>query len=325
MVNQAAPVDKAFVKLLADPRVALRAPPLGVDLADVRKAANAFLARATGPESIKATDLVAQGREGAIPARLYNAPDGGARPAIVFVHGGGFVLGNLESHDAMCRALAHGSGAVVIAADYALAPEHPFPRPLHDVIDVLAWVRREGAVHGIDAGRIAVAGDSAGAQIALAVAMEELRGGRAIAYVGLLYPLVDPSQSSPSALTYADGHMLTSDFVAYAWRAYGGETPSCRADARFDLRLADWRGFAPTTIVAAECDPLHDEVHGLAAAMTIAGVPVELHTFSGMIHGFAGLPQFTPQAEEALALLADRLARGLGTWTATRPSTGEEE
>ncbi|MEL0211841.1 MAG: alpha/beta hydrolase fold domain-containing protein, partial [Novosphingobium sp.] len=135
--------------------------------------------------------------------RLYNAPDGGARPAIVFVHGGGFVLGNLESHDAMCRALANGSGAVVIAADYALAPEHPFPRPLHDVIDVLAWVRREGAVHGIDAGRLAVAGDSAGAQIALAVAMEELRGGRAIAYVGLLYPLVDPSQSSPSALTYA--------------------------------------------------------------------------------------------------------------------------
>ncbi|MEL0252774.1 MAG: alpha/beta hydrolase fold domain-containing protein, partial [Novosphingobium sp.] len=159
----------------------------------------------------------------------------------------------------------------------------------------------------------------------LAVAMEELRGGRAIAYVGLLYPLVDPSQSSPSALTYADGHMLTSDFVAYAWRAYGGEPPSCRADARFDLRLADWRGFAPTTIVAAECDPLHDEGHGLAAAMTNAGVPVELHTFSGMIHGFAGLPQFTPQAEEALALLADRLARGLGTWTATRPSTGEEE
>lgn len=326
MAHPASLPDPVFARLLADPRVALRSPPAGISLADVRAAANAFLARARGPETISAADLHVDGRYGRVPVRLYSGtPDTALQPAIVFVHGGGFVLGSLESHDAMCRSLAQSSGTVVVALEYSLAPEHPFPRPLHDVTDVIGWVRRDGHLHGLDASSLALAGDSAGGQLALGAALEEIQTRRAIAHVGLLYPLLDPSAASESAKAYADGYMLTGDFVAYAWQSYAGNNPACRECPQFDLRLADWRGFAPTTIIAAQCDPLHDEAVHLATALRAAGVSAELHEFAGMIHGFAGLPHVTAKAGEALDLLGTRLGQALRIDKRTPLIAGEEE
>lgn len=316
MSLRAAPVDPAFAKLLADPRVTLRAPaPAALD--DLRAAANAFMARANGPNSIAATELTIPGRHGEIAARIYGRVPGETKPVIVFVHGGGFVMGSLDSHDGMCRSLALHSGAVVVAADYALAPEHPFPRPLHDIVDTLQWVRRAAATLGVDPQAIALAGDSAGAQLAVAAALQEQSAQRPIGHVGLLYPMIDPAQDSSSAKLYREGYMLTGDFVAYGWAAYAGNDPAASIDPCFDLRRADWRGFPPTTIVLAECDPLHDDGQALAERMRAAGVDVTTRVFGGMIHAFAGLPHLTQEAEVALQYLGARLVSGLRAKTAT--------
>ena len=293
-------VDKSFHKLLADPRVALRAPPASVPLHSFRAAADAFMAKAACSGMVHTRDMRVGSRHGGIPIRIYSAEEGGKGPTIVFVHGGGFVLGGLDSHDAICGNLAQSSGAVVVAVDYALAPEHPFPRPLEDVLDVIEWVRTTSASLPLSLQSIALAGDSAGGQLALAAALNDLRAGRPIHHVGVLYPMIDPSQTSRSAQTYGDGYMLTGDFISYGWSAYQGSDPATPFNAQFDLRLADWTGFPPTTLVIAECDPLHDDALMLAEMMRSSGVSVETKTFLGMIHGFAGLPQLTTTAVEAL-------------------------
>lgn len=314
-IQVGAQVDKAFDKLLADPRVALRALPASVPLHSFRAAADAFMAKAACPGMVHTRDMHVVSRHGGIPVRIYSAEKERQGPTIVFVHGGGFVLGGLDSHDAICRNLAQGSGAVVVAVDYALAPEHPFPRPLEDVLDVIEWVRNTSASLPLNLQSIALAGDSAGGQLALAAALNELRAGRPVHHVGVLYPMIDPSRTSRSARVYADGYMLTGDFISYGWSAYQGSDPATPFNAQFDLRLADLTGFPPTTIVIAECDPLHDDAVMLAGMMRSSGASVETKTFLGMIHGFAGLPQVTTTAVEALDYLASQLARGLKSET----------
>jgi acetyl esterase len=296
--------DPAFNALLADPRMALRRPPPHVSLTDLRHAANAFQARAPKPVVTSVADQIVPGLGGPIPVRLYR-PTLERTAAILFCHGGGFLLGNLETHDAMCRTLANESGRTVVAVDYRLAPEHPFPAALDDAYAALEWVRREARSLDLDFDRIAVAGDSAGGHIALGLALRCRDEGAPLDHLGLIYPLLDPAGDSASAIQFAQGYMLTASFVEWAWEAYrddGAAAPS------FDLTLADLHGLPAATIVTAQFDPLRDEGEALARRLSDADIDVALHRYPGMIHGFAGLPQLTPIADEAIAFVAARIS-----------------
>ena len=294
--------DPTFAALLADPRVALRRLPPHVPLAALRAGANAFLASAPGPMVSQVEDRNVEGPGGPIAIRLYR-PDGRpSLPVVLFAHGGGFLLGSLDTHDALCRSLALASGAAVVAVDYRLAPETRFPAPLDDVAVVADAIGDSGAQWGLDPARLALAGDSAGAQIAAATALS-----LPVRHLALFYPLLDPSRTSASQATFAEGYMLTGSFVDWAWEAYAGD----RADPRFDLMRADPTAFPATTIATAAFDPLRDEGEDLADRLQAAGVVASVRRFEGMIHGFAGMPQLTPVANEAIAWIGGRLRTAL--------------
>lgn len=305
MLDEAArgELDNAFAELLAQPRISLRRPPPGLALADLRQAANRFLAQARGPELFRISDHVVSGKGTAFPLRLYRPTAAVALPLVVFVHGGGFVLGDLDSHDAICRHLAAATGMAVAAPAYRLAPEHPFPIPLDDVMAALLWLRRDSTELGLSVSRWAVAGDSAGAQLALAASLRARAEGFAPALAALLYPLIDPSRASESARAYDQGYMLTGSFVAWAWECYLGEARD--DEPLYDLRRSDLARLPPLRVVTAELDPLRDEGEAFAqAAAAAAGVPVSLRRYDGVIHGFAGFPQLTPKAVDAIEYLA---------------------
>ena len=302
-------LDNAFAELLAQPRISLRRPPPGLALADLRQAANGFLAQARGPELFLISDHVVIGGETPIPLRLYRPTAAATLPLVVFLHGGGFVLGDLDSHDATCRHLAAATGMAVAAPAYRLAPEHPFPTPLDDVMAALLWLRRDATELGLAVSRWAVAGDSAGAQLALAASLRAEAEGFAPAFAALLYPLIDPSRASDSARAFDEGHMLTGSFVAWAWECYLG---GARDDEPlYDLRRADLARLPPLRVVTAEFDPLRDEGEAFSRAAAAAGVPVSLRRYAGVIHGFAGFPQLTPKAVDAIEYLAEGICSAL--------------
>lgn len=300
-------VAPAFSALLADPRTALRRPPPDLALADLRAAANRSMARARGPEVAAVAELIAPAPGGPIPIRIYRPNDAPAPPLILFIHGGGFVLGDLDSHDAICRSLAVSTGAAVAAVAYRLAPEAPFPAPLNDCVAALAWLRQEGRALGLDPDRIGLAGDSAGGQLAVATA---LMTDVAVQHVGLFYPLIDPARASASARLYAEGYMLTGSFLDFAWASYRGPGRA-DGDPLFDLSRADLASLPGVTLVTAEFDPLRDEGEAFAARLEQAGVPVAMRRYPGMIHGFVGLPQLTPAARDAIGFIDDRMRAAL--------------
>jgi len=294
--------DPAFAALLADPRAALRRLPPHVPLAALRTGANAFMASAVGPAVYRVEDRAVKGPGGSVAIRLYRPSAQEMLPVVLFAHGGGFLLGSLDTHDALCRSLALASGAVVIAVEYRLAPEARFPAPIDDVVAVAEVIERSGADWGLDPARLALAGDSAGAQIAAATAM-----ALPARHLALFYPLLDPSRASASQAAFAEGYMLTGSFIDWAWEAYAGD----RGDPRFDLTRADAAAFPGTTIATAAFDPLRDEGEAFGDRLQTAGVDATVRRFEGMIHGFAGMPQLTPVADEAIAWIGSRLRTAL--------------
>lgn len=304
MVGQ---LDPAFAALLSDPRVSLRRPPPGISIDEVRVAANRFLVKAPRPQIHSAVDYSVGTLAGPLSVRLYRPSSQPGLPIILFVHGGGFIFGNLETHDAMARELANRTNAVIVTVDYRLAPEYPFPAALDDCISALDWVITEAAALTVDSTRISLAGDSAGGQLAVATALRCSGSGPRLRHVALLYPLLDPHRASPSARALAEGYMLTGSFIEWAWSAYSG-SPEMPDSPLFDVEHAVLDNFPPTTIVTGQFDPLRDEGEAFFARLERAGVPVELKCYDGMIHGFAGFPDLTPVANEAIDFLAQRLA-----------------
>ena len=306
----APPLDAAFVRLLVDPRLALRRPPPGVTLDQYRAAANRFMAMAPAP-SVHALHDVEAGKDGCpVRIRLTRPSNAAELPLLLFVHGGGFILGNLDSHDSMARTLALRTNAVVASVDYRLAPEHPFPAAIEDCTASLAWLHSSAAALGIDGSRIAVAGDSAGGQLAIVTALWARVGGIKLRHLALLYPLLDPTMRHDSMDRLGKDYMLTREFVAWAWEAYGaaGEHDG---EPMFDLADASIDGLPATTIVTAQYDPLRDEGDAFAARLRAAGIAVEQRCFEGMIHGFAGLPHITPRANEALDWVGAKISEAL--------------
>jgi acetyl esterase len=258
-------------------------------------------------ELAEVRELDLAGPAGAIPARLYHPAPGEMRPLALFLHGGGWVVGTLETHDGLARILARDSGCAVLSIAYRLAPEHPFPAPLDDCLAAAKAIAGRAAEFGVRADRYAVVGDSAGANLAAAVALA-LRGRPdAPAAQVLLYPVLDTNFETASYRAAPEDGFLPPRMMRFFWNAYVGEREPGPLAA--PLRVQDLGGAAPATVILAGQDPLHDE--GLAYALRLrdAGVATDLHDFGGAIHGFASFFGVAPVADVAIALAAGALMR----------------
>lgn len=260
-------------------------------------------------------NLVFEGPGGHLAARLYRpraltAP----APVLLFLHGGGWVVGDLDTHDHVCRQLAASAPVVVAAIDYRLAPEHPFPAALQDAQAALAWLRSAAGELGLDAGRMAVGGDSAGGNLAAALAIAARdEGAQPLKLQLLIYPAVDFNADNDSLRENGEGYVLTRAAMEQFTDWY---LPSrlARTDPRASpYYAADHSGLAPAFIQTAEYDPLRDEGRAYAERLTAAGVPVEYRCYEGMIHGFARMGARVDTALTALDDAARALRDALGT------------
>jgi acetyl esterase len=264
------------------------------------------------PEPVAAVEaLAAAGLAGPIPLRFYRGlgcATGRAQPALIYFHGGGWVIGDLESHDQVCRALANAASCIVVAVDYRLAPEHKFPAAADDAIAALQWIATNAARLGIDAARLAVGGDSAGGNLAAVAAIDAReRGGPPIRLQFLVYPVADMSLDWPSAERHAQQLPLTRAamdwFIAHYLRS-----PADKADWRASpLRAASLKGLPPALIITAGFDPLCDEGQAYARALSAAGVNVEHEPFPGQIHGFLSMGRIVADSRHLIEMAAARL------------------
>ncbi len=245
------------------------------------------------------------GRRGAIPVRHYrpvgkNAND--VLPVLIYFHGGGWVVGDLETHDALCRQLANASDCAVIAVDYRMGPEAKFPAAVDDAEDVVRYVSANGAQLKIDATRVAVGGDSAGGNLSAVVAMI-LRdsGGPAIKFQLLIYPGTDMAMDHPSHHLFAEGYSLTRDLMLYFRDHYLNDQAEIKDWRASPLLAMSHANLPPAYVMTAGFDPLRDEGKDFADKLTAAGVAVRYHCYEGMIHGFITMSGVLRVANEAIA------------------------
>ncbi len=252
-------------------------------------------------------DLTVPAREGyELPLRLY-APAEGALPTLLYLHGGGFTVGSIATHDILCRELARQSGCAVASLDYRLAPEHRFPVAAHDAWDALDWLAREGTGIGIDPRRLAVGGDSAGGTLAAACALQARDAGLPLVLQLLFYPGCAPWQDSASHARYGRGLLLDAELIKFFFSQYL-RSDADRADWRFAPLLADdVDGVAPAWFGLAECDPLVDEGLAYADKLRAAGVAVQLELYRGVTHEFIKMGRALPEARQAHADAAQAL------------------
>ena len=254
-------------------------------------------------------DRTIPGPAGAIPVRIYT-PERGARPLplLVYFHGGGFVLCDLDTHDPTCRALAKRAGCVVVSVDYRLAPEARFPAAPEDCHAAARWAVANAASLGADPRRVAVAGDSAGGNLAAVVSiLARERGGPALVHQLLIYPVTDWSFDTASHRENAEGYLLTGDMMSWFRGHYFAKPEDATDPLAAPLRAPDLRGLPPATVLTAEFDPLRDEGEAYAARLRGAGVPTTLTRYDGMFHGFFGMTARIDRARDAV----DEAARAL--------------
>jgi acetyl esterase len=305
------------VRFLLDAIAALGSPPIEEQTPEqVREAYGQFSALANKAEMASVTDRTFPGPAGDVPVRIYvPTSDPGPRPVLVYFHGGGWVIGDLESHDATVRALAAASGVTVVAVDYRLAPEHPFPAAVDDCLAAVRWVaeRSTTAELGVDPGRMAVGGDSAGGNLA-AVAAQQLRDtGPALRFQLLVYPATEMHLSHPSIDENADGYFLTKADMAWFRGHY------CPREDWNDPRMSPLlahddtvRDVAPALVITAEFDPLRDEGEAYAAKLQAAGVDAKVSRYDSVIHGFFSMSDMVPEGKAAIDEAAEALRAALG-------------
>ena len=271
----------------------------------------ALLGRGEGVEKIE--DLLAPGPNGAIPIRIYTPAGQAPRGCLVFFHGGGFVIGSIETHDAMCRMIANASGTVIASVDYRLAPEHKYPAAAEDAYAATCWIAEQSRRLDLDPKRIAVGGDSAGGNLAaVTTMMARERGGPALAFQLLLYPVTDAYLDTTSYGQYAEGYLLTRAAMAWFWEHYLNDAAEREHPYASPLRAEDLSGLPPALVITAECDPLCDEGEAYARRLEAAGVPVTLTRYSGMIHGFIRRAKLLSQGRKAVEQIAEALRANLG-------------
>ena len=265
---------------------------------------------APAPQGIGVTETSFPGPAGPIAARLY-VPEGsraGPWPLLIYYHGGGYIRGDLDTHDSLCRVLAHETPCAVLSVDYRLAPEHRFPAAVDDALAVLRAVAQDAARLGIDARRIAVGGDSAGGNIAAAVTLAARdEGGPEIRYQLLIYPVTDLTSDTESKRLFSKGYLLNSmPFYIASYLGPDGDGTHALASP---LLAPDLARLPPALVLTAGFDPLRDEGDAYAERLAAAGVAVEHVRHPDMIHGFVSLRGLLDEADAALADCARRLAK----------------
>jgi acetyl esterase len=263
-------------------------------------------------EVARVEDHTVPGPGGDIPVRLYSPAEEAVLPVVVYFHGGGWCIGNITSHDGVCRKLAQASGLTVVSVDYRLAPEHSFPCAAEDCYAAAKWVADNAAELRVDGSRMAVAGDSAGGNLAAVTSLlARDRGGPTIAFQCLMYPVIDGTMSFPSYKENAEGYLLTAADMAWFYDHYAGPDTDRKNPVLSPLYAPDLSGLPPALVMTAEYDPLRDEGEAYADALQQAGVSARASRYDGMIHGFFGLeaivPASAPAMEEAAAALKNAL------------------
>lgn len=293
-----------------------RQPPLDALTPEAAKAAyekGAGVLEVPRPALARVEDFAIRARDGAaLAARLY-APSHAELPVLLYFHGGGFMVGSIATHDTLCRVLASQAGCAVVSLAYRLAPAHRFPTAVHDAWDAVRFLRREGAPRfGLDIGRLALGGDSAGGTLAAVCAILARDAGLPVALQLLFYPGTGAWQDTDSYRRFADGPVLTASLVRWFFSHYIDDAD--REDWRFaPLNAEDVEGVAPAWIGLAECDPAVDDGVAYADKLRVAGVPVDLEIYRGVIHEFVKMGRAIPEALQAQhdAALALRQAFGL--------------
>ena len=269
----------------------------------------------TPPQIGMVRDLTADGPLGPIPLRVYRpagAPASTPLAVLVFFHGGGWVIGDLETHDVLCRQLTAGSGVSVVSVDYCLAPEHKFPAAVDDAWAATRWVVAHAGELAVDATRLAAGGDSAGGNLAAVVALlARDKGAPGIAVQVLIYPVTDLVGETRSYRDFAEGYLLTREgmrwFIAHYLTAEA-EAADWRASP---IRAQSLAGLPPALIVTAGFDPLRDEGEAYAERLRDAGVRVDSVCYGGMIHGFVPMGRLLDTAGRAISLIAGSLSQAL--------------
>jgi acetyl esterase/lipase len=260
------------------------------------------------------------GPGGDIPVRIYRPDGSGPVPTVVFFHGGGWVIGDLDTHDEPARRICRDVGAVVVNVDYRMAPETPFPAPFDDCVAATRYVAEHIGDFGGDPARLAVAGDSAGGNLAAAVAVDCRDRGLPLAAQLLIYPACDLAREYPSYEENAEGYFLTRADTREAIAAYTEGTGD-RTDPRISpLYTPDLAGLAPAVIAVAEHDPIRDDGVAYAEALERAGTPVVLRRSDGLIHGFIGFTAASPAADAAMGMLTADLADLLSRSRSPQPT-----
>jgi len=253
-------------------------------------------------------ELTMPGPGGPLKARLYRGRDAAVLPGLVYFHGGGWVIGDIDTHDAMCRHLARAAGGAVVSVDYRLAPEAKFPAAVEDCVAAAAWVAANAAGLGIDPARLAVGGDSAGGNLAAVVALVARDRGPRLCHQLLIYPATDARMGHPSIVRCAEGYLLTRATMAWFYRQYLA-APADAEDWRASPLLApSLAGVAPAYVLTAGYDPLGDEGDAYARRLAEAGVAVTLRRYPDQIHGFCQNGKVIRAAAGALDEAAAALA-----------------
>jgi acetyl esterase len=252
-------------------------------------------------------DLSADG----VPVRVYRpagVPDATRLPALVFFHGGGWVIGDLETHDVLCRQITGEAGVTVVSVDYRLAPEHKFPAAADDAWTATRWVAAHAAEIGVDPAKLAVGGDSAGGNLAAVVALQARdAGGPKIALQVLLYPVTDVGAETQSYRDLADGYLLTRDGMRWFIAHYLAKPQDAEDWRASPARATSLAGVAPALVITAGYDPLRDEGDAYAQKLRAAGVNVDHVSYGGMIHGFIPMGKLIDTGNRAVTLIAGSL------------------
>ena len=287
-------------------RYGLIEPTIAVGRARYRRETHAFVGPRTRVGSVR--DLTVGGASGPLGARLYRPPGAtGPLPLLVYLHGGGFVIGDLDTHDEPCRVLCRHARMAVLSVAYRLAPEHPFPAAVDDALAAWRWTRANAAALGADPSQLSIGGDSAGGNLAAVVSLLTARSDEAPVAQLLIYPAIDPVTARQSRALFAEGLLLTMRDVAAFERAYrGGQTGDARDPRAAPIFAPDLGGLPPALVITAGFDVLRDEGEAYAAALTAAGNRVRLHRFPSLTHGFIHMTDISPTARRAMRSIATR-------------------
>ena len=297
------PLDPIVASMLAQmaeaggPAIEELPPAGGRELYRMMNAANTLV------DLAQVSDTVAQG----IPLRIYRPTLDTQLPGLVYFHGGGWVIGDLETHDNVCRHLAQQANCVVVAVDYRLAPEHPFPAALDDSFAATCWVVDHAAELGIDAAWIAVGGDSAGGNLAATVCLKaNALGAPKLAHQLLVYPATDTAQDTPSYTENKEGYSLSAALMGWFWDQYIGDQPRDNP-MMAPILASDLSGVPSATVITAEYDPLRDEGEAYGERLKAAGVTTTITRYDGMIHGFFHMQDALADGRDALTMAAKEL------------------